>query len=307
MLERSELRVLAAVEEPATRQKLAERLDYALGTVSNSVRRLVDLGLVVRNRSGRQSVVRPADTVCTETYHALCRRHPHVSFPDLLTPALIELLYYLTDEPASVAELVTRGGLARSTVYHHLEILQNRAIVKHDDGAYWLADAFVGLHEFAQTLYHRAHRQQVKSDVGRGWLVWESHDEFLVETDRTVDESGYHLTGLGAFADYGLEFFTTSSRYYWYAAERGPPGPAALVSHLLVIENDARHRNYALLLLATTDVGRTTLVSTAARYGVSDTVEELYDYLATDGAARSTVTPSWDEFQTLATEYGVTV
>lgn len=307
MLERSELRVLGAVEEPASRQELVERLDYAPGTVSNSIRRLVDLGLVVRNRSGRQSVVRPADTTCTETYHALVRRHPHVSFPDLLTPTLIELLYYLTDDPATVAELVARGGLARSTVYSHLDTLQNRAMVKHDDGTYWLAEAFVGLHEFAQTLYHRAHRQQMKSDIGRGWLVWEAHDEFLVETDRTLDDPTYHVTGLDAFADYGLEFFTTSSRYYWYAERRGEPGPAALVSHLLVIENDARHRKYALLLLATTDVDRETLVSTASRYGVSDTVEGLYDYLATDGAATSALTPSWDEFQTLATEYGMTV
>jgi DNA-binding MarR family transcriptional regulator len=306
MVRKGELRVLSALDSPKGRQELADELDYRANTVSDALNDLDRRDLIDKERTGNRVIVTPSDTRCVEVFQSLTKSNPHVDFPDLLTPSMLNILYYLSSENAWTAtELAERTGHARATIYRGLRTLTNRAMAVKQHSHYRLTEKFDDLHVFAYELQHHTHRVRIKQDIESGTIVWESHEEFLVRTDTAVDHPDYHRTGLDAFAEYELQFFTTSERYYFYSEERESLTPADLFCHLLLIENDSRHRKYALLLAVKTELTPERLKPVANGYGITETVESLLEFLRTEGEKTSPATPRWDEFETLADEYGV--
>ena len=300
--------VLAVLDVTQSRGALADELGYQKSTVSKALGTLERSDLIYRERNGNQTLARPVENRCVEALQSLTKRHPHVDFPELLTQSMVNVLYYLSShESWTAAELTERTGHARATIYRNVRTLRNRAMVRQTDRRYQLADEFADLHVFAHELRHHLHRVQIKRDLGTGTIVWESHEEFLVQTETTVDGSDYHRTGLDAYTEYGLEFFTKSELYYYYAEERNSLSAADLVCHLLLIENDTRHRKYALLLVVVADLSLEEVESTANRYGMREDIVPLLEFLDSRGGATSAETPQWDEFQRLADDYEVSL
>lgn len=300
------LRVISYLDSPKSRQDLATELDYTESTVSRALGNLERLDLVYKEKAGNQTIAKPVDARCVEVFQSLTGSNPHVDFPDLLTSSMLNVLYYLNGEsPWTAAELTDRTGHSRATIYRNLRTLTNRAMATKDHSQYKLRDAFNELHRFAYELRHHLHRVKIKRDVGGGTLVWESHNEFLARTENNVDDPSYYRTGLDAFSEYGLEFFTTSAQYYFYSAEKDSLTPEDLVCHLLLIENDSRHRKYVLLLVAETELSEESLREAASYYGIEDIVMPLMELLLTEGEVTSENTPTWEEFEALASEYEV--
>ena len=308
MIGKKELRVLAILDTATSRRELAEALGYQETTISRALGNLERSDLIRKERRGNQTAARPVDTRCVETLQALTKDHPHVDFPELLTPSMVNVLYYLSSsEPWTAAELTERTGHARATIYRNLRTLTNRAMATKQRSQHRLTEDFDALHVFASEFRHHIHRVRIKREVGSGTIVWESHDEFLVRTETDIDNSNYNRTGLDAFAEYGLQFFTTSEQYYYYSEDRDSLTAEELVCHLLLIENDSRHRKYALLLVAAERLSHEDVESTANRYGVAAVVSPLLEFLQTRGETASNETPRWNEFETLAVEYEVEV
>jgi predicted transcriptional regulator len=306
MIDKIELRVLSALDSPKDRQELSAELEYQETTISEAFGGLEQRDLITRERVGTRSVAKPSDARCVEAFQSLTKSNPHVDFPDLLTPSMLNMLYYLSSEDAWTAtELAEQTGHGRATIYRNLRTLTNRAMATKEHSQYRLREEFEELHTFAYELRHHLHRVTIKRDVGGGTIVWESHTEFLVRTETDVEDQNFHRTGLDAFAEYGLQFFTTSEQYYFYSTERESLAPEDLVCHLLLIENDSRHRKYALLLVMQEGLADEDLQNAASYYGLEDVVTELVEFLRTEGEAASTNTPRWEEFETLASEYGV--
>lgn len=305
-MDEEQFRILETLYSPHSRQELAEKLDYSPKTITNAIGDLESMGLISRDRSGQETVVSPVDAKCLEVYQSLVSSHPHIDFPDLLTESLIRLLYHLpSDDWLLAATLVEDSGLAKSTVYRHLKTLRNRAIVLKETSKYRLADEFEQLHLFAKELQHHRHRQRLRSDTTEAAILWETDDEYLTRTTHPIPEEGYHQTGLDAFAEYGLEFFTTSEYYYFYAPDRASLTPADLVCHLLLIENDARHRKYALLLLEATNEPLERVRKRASYYGLDELLTDMIEYLESRGNRRADHLPPWEELESLAADYGV--
>ncbi|AKU09862.1 MarR family transcriptional regulator [Haloferax gibbonsii] len=308
MLEENELRIMATLDSPKKRRALAAELGYEPGTITNAVVHLEKLGLVTRERVGNETIIHPTSAKCLEVYQDLTATNPHVDFPELLTSSMLRVLYYLhADEPVSAAELAQRTDVSRATVYRTLKTLTNRAIAVKQGTRYCLTEQFSGLHKFAVELRHQHHRMQVQTDIGSGTLLWESYDEFIVRTDEVVNDSQYLLTGLDAFSEYGLQFFTRSGNYYFYSESRESLSPADLVCHLLLIENDARHRKYAMLLITATNTSHEDVREVAISYGVEDIISPLLTYLRTEGEQSSAQTPPWSEMESLARDYEVEI
>ena len=301
-------RILSVLDSPKGRQELADELDYREDTISNTLSDLARCGLIYKERVGNRVIATPSDSRCVEVFQSLTKSNPHVDFPDLLTASMLNMLYYLcSDQTWTATELAERTGHARATIYRGLRTLTNRAMVVKQHSQYQLTEEFSELHLFAYELQHHSHRVQMKQDIGSGTLVWESHNEFLVRTDTTVAHPNYHRTGLDAFAEYGLQFFTTSEHYYFYSPTRESLEPEDRICHLLLIENDSRHRKYALLLAVQTAVDQDRLNEVANDYGITEIISPLLEFLNTNGEISSAATPQWEEFETLAAEYGVDV
>jgi DNA-binding MarR family transcriptional regulator len=306
MISERELRVLSALDSPKGRQELADELNYREDTVSDALNDLAQRDLINRERMGNRIIAKPGNARCVEVFQSLTKSNLHIDFPDLLTPSLLNILFYLSsDEAWTATELAEQTGHARATIYRGLRTLTNRAMAVKKHSQYRLTEEFDKLHVFAYELRHHTHVVRIKQDIGSGTIVWESHEEFLVRTETDVEQPDYHRTGLDAFAEYGLQFFTTSEQYYFYSAERESLSPEDLFCHLLLIENDSRHRKYALLLAAKVDLSPERLKAAAEEYGITETVEPLLEFLETEGEESSAATPRWEEFETLANEYEV--
>jgi hypothetical protein len=168
-----------------------------------------------------------------------------------------------------------------------------------------LNDEFQDLNRFARYYIHHMHRQRTSEATEGYTILWEDHESFLVQTDRQVSDDSFIATGPERFEEYELPLLRTETRYYFYPAEQIDFLPEELVCHMLLIDSSTRFRSYCLLLLSSVDVNDELLKRRATHYGVSELVEQLLEYLETRGETTAEPLPSWDEFQTLAGEYGV--
>lgn len=306
MLRKAELHVLGAVDEATSIVELAEQLDRSPNYVSEVVADLTEKNLVRKERIGREKRVTPTETKAVEYYHNIVRLYPHIDPPELLSGPTIPLLYYL-NESITVAELAARTDNYRNTVHRRLRRLLDRGILRKDGSTYRLNEAFLILHEFASEYVHHTHRQRAAEAVNAFTILWENHASFLIQTEQQVTDEAFLRTGPEQFEAYDLPLFLTSSHYYVYPAERANRTPEELICHMLVIDSGSRYRSYCLLLFTDVDIDESRLLACGDVYGVREAVEQLLEYVETRGEATGPSWPTWDEFHTLADNYGVSL
>jgi DNA-binding MarR family transcriptional regulator len=306
MYTEAELRVLAVARSEPTVSGLAEDLDRSVNYVSELVDRLVEKRLVHTTRAGKTKRIHRSSARAIEVYDEFVQRYPHIPFPELLGGATLRVLYHL-DAPASPTDLAEQAGVHRSTVYRSLSPLQHRGIVYRNDGRFALNDEFKDLATLAREFAHHRNRNRVAEHTDTYTILWESLDEFLIQTDEEIKTDAFHVTGPEWFQAYGLPLLARQRRYYLYSKSTETISPEELCCHTLLIGDDTRSRSYCLLLLSKVDVDRNQLLDAATTYGVVDDVEPLLEYLDTDGETRTEPLPTWDEFRTLADEYEVAV
>lgn len=303
MLREFEIRVLQELQEEASITGLAERLSRDRGEVSKTVSHLEEQGLVHTQRKGKEKLVSPSETKAVELLQKIRHTHSHIDFPDLISGKAIPLLYYL-DEPHSVSELADKTGNYRNTVNRILKRLLNRGILQKQGVQYRLTDEFLTLQELAEELVHHQNRQTVSNHASSYTILWETLSEFLLQTSDEIEHEAFHETGPALFQRYGLPLMITGNRYYFYSQEKEIT-PEKLLCHTLLIENTTRYKTYCLLLIQIQGLHRDPTVDTARHYGLADTVEQLFDYLETQGGQKTRDLPSWEEFRSTASDYGV--
>ena len=306
MYTEAELRVLAALDSESSVSELADELDRSVNYVSELVERAEAKGLVHSHRSGKTKRVQRSDAKAVELFDALVQQYSHIPFPELLGGTTLRALYYL-DSPASATELADLVGVHRSTVHRALSPLQDRGILYKSDGKYVVNDEFEKLVTLAQEFAHLRNRNRVGDHADSYTILWESLDEFLVQTDEGIESDAFLVTGPERFQTFGLPLLARQRRYYLYSESKDDISAAELCCHMLVIDGGARSRSYCLLLLKSEDVDRGELLSFAERYGVKTDITELYAYLETEGEEQADRLITWSEFRDLADEYGVAV
>ena len=306
MYTEAELRVLAALDSESTVSELADELDRSVNYVSELVERAEAKGLVHSHRSGKTKRVQRSDAKAVELFDAVVQQYSHIPFPELLGGATLRALYYL-DSPTSATELADLVGVHRSTVHRALSPLQDRGILYKSDGKYVINDEFENLVALAREFAHLRNRNRVEDYVDSYTILWESLDEFLVQTDEEVESDAFLVTGPERFQMFDLPLLARQRRYYLYSESKDDISAAELCCHMLVIDDGTRSRSYCLLLLKSEDVDREELLSFAERYGVKADIADLIAYLETKGEERADRLPTWSEFRDLADEYGVAV
>ena len=286
--------------------ELATNLDRSLSYTSELVDRLETAGLVETRRQGKTKQIRLSDAKAFELLTTLMQQYAHIDWPELLSGAALRVCYYL-DTPRTVTDLARHADVHRSTVHRALTPLQHRGIVyQTDDGAYALNNGFEQLSVLARELAHHIHRQTIEGQTDTYTILWESLDEFLVQTTTEIADEHFIPTGPDQFQRYGLPLLARDRRHYLYSETPSDLSPETLCCHMLVIDSGARSQSYCLLLLSHVDIDRDELRAQAVTYGVDDVVDELCTYLNTSGDQRTARLPEWKDFQELAEEYEVT-
>ncbi len=300
----AELEVLTALDGEATVSELAAELERSVSYVSELVARVEAKGLVHTHRSGKTKRVKRSEAKAIELFEALVHQYSHIPFPELLGGAQLRILYFL-DTPASAAELADLAGVHRSTVHRALSPLLDRGLVYKTDGEYVINDTFENLVTLAREFAHLRNRTRVEEHVGSYTILWESLEEFLVQTEAEIESSAFVLTGPERFQAFGLPLLARNRRYYLYSASKDDISAAELCCHMLRIDDGSRSRSYCLLLLRSADVDQEELLALADTYGLSAVITDLLAYLESEGAKRGDRLPTWHEFRSLAEEYEV--
>ena len=306
MYTEAELRALKALQFEATISGLAAELDRSRSYMSELVERMESKGLVHTTREGKQKQITRSDARAVELFDSFVQQYTHIPFPELLSGATLRILYYL-QSPTPASQLAMQAGVHRSTVHRSLSPLANRGMIYKPDGKYTLNDEFEELSTLAHEFAHLRHRHRVADYAESFTLLWESLDEFLVQTPTEMNNNSFHLTGPELFQVYDLPLMARQRRYYLYSESTDTISPAALCCHMLVIDDGTRSQSYCLLLISKTAIEEDALLDAAQKYDLAEEMSAMLEYLDTEGESRSGRLPRWEEFRELADEYGVDI
>ena len=306
MYTEAELQALEALHGESTVSELAEELNRSRSYTSELVSQMESKGLVHTSRGGKQKQINRSDARAIELFDSFVHQYTHIPFPELLGGTTLRILYHL-ESPATATHLAEQVNVHRSTVHRSLSPLENRGIIYKSDGTHTLNDKFEALSIVAREFAHVRHRHCVKDHAESFTILWESLDEFLVQTRAEIKEDAFHLTGPEQFQAYDLPLMTRQRRYYLYSESIDEVSPAELCCHMLVIDDGTRSQSYCLLLISETATDRDGLLEAAETYEVDERVSNLLEYLDTEGESRSGRLPRWEQFRELADEYGVAV
>ncbi|GAB7020878.1 helix-turn-helix domain-containing protein [Halostagnicola bangensis] len=316
MVAKSQLRLLShlieGVESEMGLSTLADQLDWSAGHTSRVVSELEAYGYVQTKQNGRQKLVSPTDIEPIEQLEGLLTEYSHMDLPDLIAGAGLLVLYYL-DQGRTATELAERSGVSQATVYRRLDDFQRVGVVGKSKSQYRLNDPFAVLAPIARGLLHQKHRREAQRHASGLNFLWETHDEFLFACDSDVTADGFYLTGPALFEVFDIPLLTRDRRHYVRTDRLSKITPAELVCHTLLIDDGPRYRTYCLLLMQQQDIERTTLRERAEHYLPEATidlraiVDELIEYVETDGATTTEQLPKWEDFKQTARDYEITV
>lgn len=304
MFTESELEVLGVLEgtEGMSIKEIAEALETDSGHASRTVGQLEEKGLVEAER-GRRKEVRLGDNKTAEIYQKTTEEHPHVDFPELLKGKAVPVLYCL-GEARGVSEVADETGDHRRSVHRIIKKLLHRGIVEKKNNKYQLKKEFQTLNEFAEEYVHHLHRRKSEKDY---MILWESLDEFLVQSKEEIGERNFLVTGPALFERFGIPLLTKGRNHYFYTEKKREITPAELVCHMLLIDKGTRYQSYCLFLMGKEGTDREELMREGEKYGVLETVRSLNAYLESRGKEKGREQPKWRELKKMAEEYGVEI
>lgn len=303
MIGKTELRILAILQNQSQIKTIAKELDYSFATVSESISKLEEKNLVYIKIDGREKRVSPNKISSVEKLQKISQTHPHIDFPNLINGKTLEVLFYL-DRPRTVNELAVKIEGYRNTVNRIVSKLIDRGIIGKNGSEYSLNEDFSVLNEIAEGFIHHMHKQKLPENV-KGAILWEDHAKFLVQTGESIEQENFLETGPSRFQNYGIELLTSGKRYYFYSEKTRDLGPRDLVCHTLLIERSSRYRTYCLLLMAEENIGES-LLDNAEKYGLMQEAKKLVNYLSSSERPKSGF-PDWSQFSSTAKQYEVEV
>lgn len=316
MMGASQLRLLSSLVDDSPGElsigDLAEKMDWSDGHVSRVVSELESSGYVRTRRDGRRKLVSLSEIEPIERFESLVLEYSHVDFPELIAGAGLDVLYYL-DEPRTATVISEMSGVSRGTVYKRLNKLQRVGIVGKSDSHYRLNEPFSSLSGIARGLAHHEHRTEAERYTSGVNIRWETHDQYLFACDTEFAAEQFYETGPGLFAEFDIPLLTRQRQYYFRSKEITGVSAADLVCHTLLIDDGARYRTYSLLLIQAECISYSTLRAAAERYNpeaeadLRSIVDELIEYLKTEGEVTADPLPSWQEFKNTAADYEINV
>lgn len=317
MLTKAGLAVLDVLHagRDATAQELATETGYSRKQVYRVVNDLLDTGVLSESRAQHnQRVVRATDDPVVESYRHLTSNLGHVDWAALLSPATMQVCWYL-DEPRRVTTIADRLGITRQAVHKALSPLKHRAMLAPAGPAYALADDLHPVLEFINTVVTHEHRNRVRRLAPGATIAWCDPKRALVhghtakDTDSLQSADDWDVTGLARFQTYGLQFFLASEPAFWYAPD-DDLSPADIVCHTLVRTADSRRVSYAMLLIEQVGIEQEPLTETATWYDLESTIPQMYRLIdegtdATEAMESGSHLPSAHEYAALKDQYGV--
>lgn len=301
---------LADRPAPVTIRELAAVTGYSEKQLHRTTRELEQTGEIeVRRGTKNRKEIQPGSGRLMSGYQRLLAKSGHIDWKDTLTPQLLRVVWYL-DSPRRISTVADRLHVTSDAVYHALDPITGRAMLNPSGPEYALMENIKPLHAVADAAAWHTHRVRIQDLASSTVIEWYDPVHCLARpqtpdgTDAFATADDWHLTGLTAFTEYDLQFFTHEEPLFWYT-QHGRPAPADLACHTIMTDPGPRNVSYAMLLIDELEVDHDTLRRHGDRYGISSIVDAVIDALVRDVWDRDPRLPGSREYEQLKEQYGI--
>lgn len=234
----------------------------------------------------------------------------HIPFYKLLQgPSIAILSSICFTNVSSRKEIAEKSLMSEASTSRSLKKLKQTGVVQKKNSVYAVTSRFQTLKEFVLEFRSYFNQKVAQSFAKDAVIVWERNNEFIIETSRKDEQIGFRLTGPSAFGRFGIALIMPASYYYHSPVADRQLYVEDLIIHSLLIPRSERITLAILLVWKKNEklVRTSYLLRQATEYRVRGWVEDMKNYIATNGKERISELPPWDEFTSKAEEYGIEV
>lgn len=305
----SELKVLIylASHEGASVAQAASALGLKVPQLSRAIGSLSDKGLVYSHRQGKSKSTRLADTKHASLFRSMSLQMSHMKLGQLLSGASLEVLSTVCfTQSRGRKEIAEKSGVSEAWVARMLASSRQVGIIIRTDSHYVISPRFKILADFVTEFRHYLNEKLARSFAKDATILWQRNDEFIIETSKSSEERGFHLTGPSAFGQFGIKLFMPTS-YYYHSRSIKELKLEDLIVHSLLLPRSDRVTVAMLLVWKKNRKSIRTpyLFQKAEEYGVKELAEDMKRYIDTEGLERAPELPPWEELVSRTQEYGI--
>ena len=283
---------------------IASTLNISKVQLSRVISGLVDKGFITTKKQGLSKNVSLSETKHAALWRSLSLEFGHMPLHKLLSGGSLEALSAIgSQQLANRKDIAENSLISEATAARVLERLRQLGVVQKK-GAYSISPRFQILAEFTAEFRRYVNRKVAFEFASDAVIVWERNVEFILESSRTQESDGFLLTGVSAFARFGVSLIVPKSHFFHSPFAKRPRLEEVIIHSLLI-------PSFSLLPIllvwrrneAKMDLGH--LMDSAEKYDVAVSVTEITRYFESKGGQRPDRFPPWNEFLLRAKEYGI--
>ena len=288
----------------ARASQIASALSISKAQLSRVISSLVDKGFISTEKLGLSKNVSLSETKHAALWRRLALEFGHMPLDKVLSGGSLEVLSAIGSQLlANRRQVAVSSLVSESTAALVLESLRQLGIIQKD-GAYRISPRFQIFAEFT-TEFRRYMNQKLALEFAPdAVIVWERNEEFIIESSKSEQRDGFLLTGISAFARFGVPLMGQKSHLFYSPLARKLRLEDAII-HSLLMPNG----NMLPTLLAwkknESELNMQYLKRAAEKYNIATAVTEIIDYFESQGSKRPERFPPWNEFLARAREYGI--
>ena len=305
-LGRDELRCLRFIagHGAARASEIASALDTSKAQLSRVISELVAKGFLSTERLGLSKNISLSETKHAVLWRKLALEFRHMPLHELLSGGSLEVLSAIgSQQLANRRQIAENSLISEATAARFLESLRQLGIIQKE-GAYRISPRFQILAEFTAEFRRYMNQKLALEFAPDAVIVWECNEEFIVESSKSEQKDGFLLTGVSAFARFGVPLLAPKSHFFYSPFTRKLRLEDAIIHSLLMPNGSA----LPTLLAWKKNEGTLNmqyLRRKAEKYNAAASVAEIVSYFESQGSQRPERLPPWNEFLARAREYGI--
>lgn len=309
-LTESEIKYLEiiSVDGDVSVSHLCNKTKSSPSMVKRSLSSLEEKGFIKKYRVGLLKKISLSDSKHASIFRDMVLESRHIPFHKYLSGSSLETLSAICVLNLSTRkEISEHSNISEPSVARVFLKLRRVGIMQKKESAYVLSPRFDLLKNFVMEFRHYLNQRLAKEFSQDSVILWERNDEFIIESStKKEDDLYFHLTGLSAFARFGIQLFMMISYHYYSTRSQEIELEDALV-HSFLVPMSQRTMLPVLLVWKKneTKINRLHIVGVSEKYGAKKFIDSIYDYFASKGKQRMDEFPTWEELKSKAYEYGV--
>ena len=278
-------------------------------SVSQTVKGLEEKGFITSRKEGLNKFIHISGRNYALSFSDLLKAEPLIPWEKLISNSSMPILL-----KRATGEDSFEHGISSTSSWRAIRNLSSHGLIncRSDDKAIpdWNLLRFIA--EYSEHVSRTFFLNLLPRDAV---IIWRSGFRCLFRLNDPTGEEMKNIplgalpTALSVYPEYGIQFLTSDSYYYYEPELSGLTLEDAILHTLLIGQESQTYITYAMLLAlkAKENADFTLLKSKSQRYGLAKLVNSTASYISSRGKNKKWPFPEWKEFREQAQMYGIVV